>query len=68
MNNQVLRNLVWIIWLITACGGDESRTLYLIREEVDYPWRRCIYQDLVSEYVFTIEASKPCPQLISQSI
>jgi hypothetical protein len=45
--------------------GDAPGDMYLIREEVDYPWKRCVYQDIVSEYVYTIKASQACPQWIS---
>lgn len=50
--------------LAVGCSDDAQPARYLIREEVDYPWKHCVYQDLVSEYVTTIEAFKACPQLI----
>lgn len=48
----------------TGCSDDSEPAKYLIREDVDYPWKHCVYQDLVSEYVLTIEAYKACPLLI----
>lgn len=44
--------------------GDDSPHMRLIREETDYPWKHCVYQDIVSEYIVTIKASKSCPQLM----
>lgn len=61
--------LFWIacaavaIGLATGCS-DGARRLWLIREEVHYPWKHCVYQDIVSEYIVTIKASQTCPQLM----
>lgn len=61
--------LFWIaccaiaLGLVSGCSDGSSR-MWLIREEVYYPWKHCVYQDIVSEYIITIKASQACPQLM----
>lgn len=61
--------LFWIATAMLALGfatgcGDDIRHLWLIREDVQYPWKHCVYQDIVSEYIVTIKSSQACPQLM----